>query len=100
MKWAEFLNSPYLSASDFAAGEEKRLTVATVKSEAVGRERDSKPVVYFRERDVQPLVLNRTNAKAIAAVCGPEAGDAAGRDPGPARCPGGLRRRGGARRPR
>jgi len=68
--WSEFSNSKYLSAGDFAHREERKLTVESIRSELVGRDRDKMPVAYFKEHGAKPLVLNRTNQRQLG-ICGP-----------------------------
>ena len=68
--WSEFSNSQYLSSGDFAHREERKLTVESIRSELVGRDRDNKPVLYFKQRDAKPLILNRANKRQLA-ICGP-----------------------------
>ena len=53
-KWSDYSGSPYLNAGDFEPGEEKQLTIQSIRSELVGRERDTKPVAHFEERDASP----------------------------------------------
>jgi len=74
--WSSFSSSPYLSAGDFGDREEKRLTIKVIRTEAVGREREDKPVAYFQEA-VKPLVLNKTNRRQLA-ICGPTTDDCRG----------------------
>lgn len=60
--------SNYLKASDLK-GHEPVVTIERVEFEAVGREREMKPVVYFAGKD-KGMVLNKTNANKIASLCG------------------------------
>jgi len=58
--------SRYIKASDL--GDKRVLvTIDRVEIEEVGREKDSKPVVYFAGKE-KGLVLNKTNAKKITEV--------------------------------
>ena len=45
------------------------VTIADVKIEEVGRDKESKPVVYFVGKQ-KGLVLNRVNSKKIAEIAG------------------------------
>lgn len=58
----------YLKAEDFAEGETKIFTIKNYEVEEMGQGKDkqNKPVIYFREPDAKPLVLNKTNASIIA----------------------------------
>lgn len=64
--------SKYLTAADvIAAGGHMDVTIESLAEEAVGREREMKPVVRFRgER--KGLVLIKTNASTIAQLTGSE----------------------------
>ena len=72
--------SSYLKAADFN-GKRVRLTMRTVTMETM-QSRDGtdekKPVLYFSGTD-KGLVLNKTNAAAIAEMYGPETDDWAGK---------------------
>ena len=71
MKWTDFSDSPYLSSADFESDEEKSVTIKHIVSEAVGRDRQLKPVAYFRE-PLKPLTLKqleRLPDAVIAALC-------------------------------
>jgi hypothetical protein len=60
--------SKWLKASDL--GENAPVvTISHVAMEQVGREQDAHPVVYFVGKN-KGVVLNKTNAKAIAAIVG------------------------------
>jgi hypothetical protein len=67
----DFFPSNYLRAADLGGKD----TIATIdrvlgeEFEQDGRKR-VKPVVYFRESGVKPLVCNKTNSMLIAAACG------------------------------
>lgn len=58
----------YIKAADLK-GRDASVTIAAVEFEQVGD--GSKPVVYFRNKD-RGLVLNKTNARVIADIYGPE----------------------------
>ena len=60
--------SKYIKAGDLN-GSAVVVTVHDVKMEQVGRDQDSKPVVYF-EGKTKGLVLNRINSKKIADIAG------------------------------
>jgi hypothetical protein len=69
--------SNYLKASDLA-GQQPTVTIDRVEFEAVGREKEMKPVIYFAGKD-KGMVLNKTNAKNIAGLIGSfETGDWSG----------------------
>jgi len=66
--------SRYYKGADFAEGP-KSLTIAGVVIEELkmkGGKSEKKPVVYFEETTDKSLVLNKTNAMAIAAQHGTE----------------------------
>jgi len=60
--------SNYLKASDLG-GAQPIVTIDRVEFEAVGREREMKPVLYFVGKE-KGIVLNKTNAKNIAGLTG------------------------------
>jgi len=60
--------SKYLKAADLS-GEPTTVTMTLVKNEQVARNGDAQPVLYFKEFQ-QGIVLNKTNAKAIAKLFG------------------------------
>jgi hypothetical protein len=62
--------SRYLKVDDLR-GYPQVVTVTRVVAELVGREKDDKHVVYFREVP-QGLVLNRVNGEALAGLAGSE----------------------------
>jgi hypothetical protein len=64
--------SKYLRASDIPAGREVTVNISHLEVEPVVDGDDPKPVLYF-ERAKKGLVLNKTNATAIAAVYGDDA---------------------------
>lgn len=69
--------SAYLKASDLN-GQQPLVTIDRVEFEAVGREKEMKPVLYFAGKE-KGMVLNKTNAKNIANLIGSfETGDWAG----------------------
>lgn len=60
--------SNFLKASDLGQSQPV-VTIDRVVIEAVGRNKDMKPVVYFKSKE-KGLVLNKTNGNKIAAVLG------------------------------
>jgi hypothetical protein len=66
MKISEAFPSKYLRASDLQ-GREVKLSMQHVQEEKIGN--DLKVTVYFKGRD-KALVLNKTNASAIADLYG------------------------------
>ncbi len=71
--WKKLTNPNYLGAYAFDQGEEKTVTIDTVTEETVtgtdGRESGCM-VLHFRESNVKPMILNRTNAKTIEKIAG------------------------------
>lgn len=66
--WRKLTNPDYLGSYAFLPNEEKQVTIDYVKNETVvsaeGRS-EILPVMHFKQRDIKPLILNRTNAKMI-----------------------------------
>jgi len=60
--------SKYLKAGDLN-GVAVPVTIREVKMEEVGRDKESKPVVYFMNKE-KGVVLNRVNTKKIAEIAG------------------------------
>jgi hypothetical protein len=60
--------SNYLKASDLN-GQQPVVTIDRVGFEAVGREKEMKPVLYFVGKE-KGMVLNKTNGKNIAGLVG------------------------------
>lgn len=62
-------DSPYLGAWDLPQGEDRIVTITKVVGEELmsNRGKDKKPVAYIEESD-RGLVLNKTNARTIAAL--------------------------------
>jgi hypothetical protein len=79
MKLNEMYPSKYLKATDFDIDndEVKLLTIRNIEMEMMGQddEKETKPVLFFRERDVKPLVCNRTNGQIIASLYTEESDD-------------------------
>jgi len=69
MKMSQYFVSPFLKGADFEEGETRTLTIKSVDEEEVGKEREQKVVVHFREED-KGWVLNKTNWRAIEKVYG------------------------------
>jgi len=70
MKFSDAFPSKYLSSDDLD-GREIKLTIGRIELEEIGRDRDKKPVIYFTKAK-KGMVLNKTNARAIAAAYGDE----------------------------
>jgi hypothetical protein len=60
--------SNYLKASDLGQSQPV-VTIDRVVIEAVGRNKDMKPVLYFKGKE-KGVVLNKTNGNKIAAILG------------------------------
>jgi hypothetical protein len=60
--------SNYIKASDLA-GRAVAVVIDRVAVEEVGRNKDTKPVLYFRGKE-KGLVLNRTNSNKISEIAG------------------------------
>jgi len=60
--------SKFLKTADLD-GHEVTVTIERVAVEAAGKRQQSKPVLYFVGKK-KGLILNRTNADAIAAIVG------------------------------
>jgi hypothetical protein len=67
MKLNAMYPSKYLKADDITT--DRVLTISAIKLEQLGEERETKPVLEFRECD-QALVLAKTNALTLAAMYG------------------------------
>lgn len=66
--WRNFTDLKYLRAELFQPKEEKVLTIAKIVQEQVKSSKgdlSEKPVAYFEEKDVLPMVLNVTNCEII-----------------------------------
>jgi hypothetical protein len=63
--------SKYLKAGDLPEEGSQLVTIEKIALEELGRDRDTKPVIYFEELD-RGMVCNKTNARAIARVTGSE----------------------------
>jgi hypothetical protein len=72
LKISEAFPSKYLRAADVdEMGGELHYTIRKITMEEVGKDKEQKPVVHFREGR-QPLVLNQTNAIRLGAIFGEE----------------------------
>jgi hypothetical protein len=60
--------STYLKASDIGDSQPV-VTIDRVEIEPVGKQKEMKPIVYFRGKE-KGLVLNKTNAKKISEITG------------------------------
>lgn len=60
--------SNFLKASDLGQSSPV-VTIDRIEIEPIGREREMKPVVYFKGKE-KGLVLNKTNGKKIAELTG------------------------------
>lgn len=77
MRIGDAFPGTHLKASDLQ-GREVAVIMERVEVEEIGRERDRKPVLYFRGKE-KGLVLNKTNANVIAKMYGDETGQWAGK---------------------
>lgn len=68
----KFMDKNYLGAWDVPDGEDLVLTIDHAEQNDVKNERGSerKLTLHFKERDYKPMILNTTNAKAIAKAYG------------------------------
>ena len=69
--WKKLVNPDYLGAYSLQPKEEKILTIAKITREKVvgsGGKKTESTVAHFRETDVKPMILNRTNCKIIAKI--------------------------------
>lgn len=73
MKKSDAYPSKYLSAADLK-GREFHLTITEVIEEEIGRSKEPKPVVYFKEAK-KGLALNKTNWSAIEKALGSDETD-------------------------
>jgi hypothetical protein len=68
MRASDAFPSKYLKSSDVKA-KAKIATISSLETEAVGQDKEEKPVLYF-EGDVKPMVVNRTNFEELEAAFG------------------------------
>lgn len=69
--WRNFTDLKYLRAELFQPKEEKVLTISRIIQEEVKSDTGAiseKPVAYFEEKEVLPMVLNVTNCEIIEKV--------------------------------
>jgi hypothetical protein len=80
MRVTQLVPGRYLEALDCgdSVGDTIAVTIDRVAIEHVGQEQQPKGIVYFRELD-RPMILNRTNAKAISGLFGGETDDWTGK---------------------
>jgi hypothetical protein len=64
----EAFPSKYLKPADIGDGQ-PTVVIKTVEFEAVGQDKEIRPVVYFVGKD-KGMVLNKTNATTIATLTG------------------------------
>ncbi len=69
--WKQLVNPDYLGAYALTPGEDMLLTIKSAALEKIkgkdGKE-EMKTVLRFMEKDVKPMILNRTNAKTITKL--------------------------------
>ena len=63
--------SKYLKAGDLPDEGSQSVTIEKIALEEIGRDRETKPVIYFEEFN-KALVCNKTNARTIARALGSE----------------------------
>lgn len=61
--------SKYLKAADLPEDEAVSYTIAKIKLEEIGKDKDNKPVIYFQGED-KGFVANKTNCRTIASALG------------------------------
>lgn len=69
--WRNLSDTSHLRAEIFLPGEEKVLTIAKVVREEVNNgngKKEERPVAYFMETNILPMVLNVTNCKVIEKI--------------------------------
>jgi hypothetical protein len=71
MKASDYFPSQYLRCADLN-GKERIATIAKVDTAIFENDgkKQTKPVIYFEEAALKPLVANKTNFLLIAASCG------------------------------
>ena len=77
MKLNDVFPAKYMKAEDFGDTETKIFTIKNYELEEMGQGKDkqSKPVLYFREEGSKPLVLNKTNGAIIGKFYGDDLDD-------------------------
>ncbi len=78
MKMSEAFPSKFLKASDLQ-DQEHLLTIDRVEMDSVGRDKEEKPILYFRKKQ-KGLVLNVTNTKTISKLYGDDSEEWAGKE--------------------
>jgi len=68
MRASDAFPSKYLKSSDVKA-KSKIATISSLEREAVGQDKEQKPVLHF-EGDVKSMVVNRTNFEELEAAFG------------------------------
>lgn len=67
--WKKVFNPDYLSDAHFLPDEEKILTIAMAKEEDIPiagtSKTDRRPVLYFTEKGIKPMVINKTNGTTL-----------------------------------
>jgi|SRR6516165_2158629 hypothetical protein len=73
---SDFFPSNYLKCADLA-GKERVVTIAFVKEDVFENEgkKQKKPVIYFKDAGVKPMVCNKTNFLTIENSCGKDTDD-------------------------
>ena len=81
MKISEMLASNWLRKEDLSdpVGGEV-FTIKKLTEELVGSDQQSKWAVHWRERDVAPMLLNKTNLRLLAAMLGDDTEDWIGKE--------------------
>jgi hypothetical protein len=69
--------SKYLKASDIEGNP--IVTIASIRFEEVGKDKDMRPIMYFQGED-KGIVLNKTNATNISKLYGDETDDWRGKE--------------------
>ena len=70
--WKQMVNMDYIGSYALTDGKDLTLTIDHVTREMVtgnGGKKEQCMVLYFKERDYKPMILNRTNAKSITNLC-------------------------------
>jgi hypothetical protein len=81
MKISEMLQSNWLRKDDLddpIGGEV--LTIRKITEELVGSDQQSKWALHWREKDYQPMLLNKTNLRLLSAVLGDDTDDWIGKE--------------------
>jgi hypothetical protein len=69
--WKKLNNYDYLGAYSLEPGKDMIATIDMVKKEVVtgtGGKKEECMVVTFKERDLKPMIFNRTNAKTVQKI--------------------------------